>query len=627
MFSYNVNNKISPLSLSDIRFGGAISAQASVFFEERIKSDFAKNVIYKETEEQFRLRNDDDKPVGTWRGEFWGKWIISAVRVARYENDENLKEFIHNAALNLIKTQDDDGYIGSYKNPENVLPCDPKFGLEIYGTLCNHNWNVWCRKYTMWGLLEAYELTEDKAILDATIKLANQLIDMLNRLDLSISDCGTFNGLPAGSIMKPMLILYRFTSDKRYLDFALSIANDWERPDGRVPNIISNALDMKPVHEWYDEPEKWAKAYEMMSCLDGLLELYRVTGAEKYLTTCRNMYELLLEHEGNLLFSVGFNDQFANAAAYANSISEPCDVIHWIRLCFELYKLTGEAKYMNTVEFAFYNAFLASSFKDGKWGARGVRSTGRHMVANGQAKMQYSHCCVNNIPRGFLNVAESFVMRSTDGIIINFYSDFFAKCELAEISIQGSYLKDGKTTIKICANEDFSLSLRIPEWSDKTKLNGESVTAKNGYYTFDIKRGITEFSLEFDMKITLRELKEAPEHFPAEDFRVRRYCYNNIVTEDMMTWDKRATLLYGPLLLTKSKLVGNSEDEMYAFETVAGKGYTCEITPIDCDEVNYAFNVRFIDNNGVAMEMKMCDYASGTNIASYDDMKLFNIFI
>jgi len=189
---------------------------------------------------------------------------------------------------------------------------------------------------------------------------------MLSHLGISISDCGTFNGLPAGSIMKPMLILYRLTEDKKYLDFAISIANDWERPDGRVPNIISNALQMKPVHKWYPEPEKWAKAYEMMSCLDGLLELYRVTGTDKYLTVCRNMYKLLLEHEGNLLFSVGFNDQFAHGAAYANSISEPCDVIHWIRLCQELYKLTGEAEYMNTVELAFYNAFLASSFKEGK---------------------------------------------------------------------------------------------------------------------------------------------------------------------------------------------------------------------------------------------------------------------
>jgi len=627
MFTYAVDNKIIPLPLSDIRFGGAVSKQADIFFEERVKSDFAKNEIYKETEEQFRLRNDDDKPVGTWRGEFWGKWIISAVRVARYENDEKLKEFIHNAALNLIKTQDDDGYIGSYKNPENVLPCDPELGLEIYGTMCNHNWNVWCRKYTMWGLLEAYELTEDKIILDATIKFANQLIDMLSHLGISISDCGTFNGLPAGSIMKPMLILYRLTEDKKYLDFAISIANDWERPDGRVPNIISNALQMKPVHKWYPEPEKWAKAYEMMSCLDGLIELYRVTGTEKYLTVCRNMYKLLLDNEGNLLFSVGFNDQFAHGAAYANSISEPCDIIHWIRLCSELYKLTGEAEYMNTVELAFYNAFLASSFKDGKWGARGVRSVGRHMVANGQAKMEYSHCCVNNIPRGFLNVAESFVMKSSEGLIINFYSDFSAKCEFADITIGGSYLKDGTVSIKICANKDIRLFLRIPDWSEKTKLNGEYISGKSGYYALNIKSGTTELALEFDMKIVIRDLEEAPEHFPSEDFRVRRFCYNNVVTEDMMTWDKRATLLYGPLLLTKSKLLGNTEEEMFDSETIAGKEYTCEITPIECDNVNYAFNVRFINKKGGSVEMKMCDYASGTNIASYDDMKLFNIFI
>ena len=93
-----------------------------------------------------------------------------------------------------------------------------------------------------------------------------------------------------------------------------------------------------------------------------------------------------------------------------------------------------------------------------------------------------------------------------------------------------------------------------------------------------------------------------------------------------MTWDKRATLLYGPLLLTRSKLVGNTEEEMFASETVAHKGYTCEVTPVESDRVNYAFHVKFT-NASDTVEMVMCDYASGTNITSYDDMKLFNIFI
>lgn len=626
MIEYKIKNKVNELPLSSVKFEGDIKEQIHAFFRERVTNDFAKSEIYGETEEQFRKRDDDEFKVGTWRGEFWGKWMISAARVARYLDDGELVEFIRQGAYNVIETQDEDGYIGSYKDPENVLPCDPKFGMEVYGTLCDHNWNVWCRKYTIWALIEAHQLTGDKKILDATVKTAYQLMDMLERLGLKIADCGTFNGLPAGSIMKPMLLLYRITEDERFLNFALGIAGEWEREDGKVPNIISNALSMKPIHTWYEHPEKWAKAYEMMSCLDGLVELYRITGTEKYLKVCECMYELLWKHEQNLLFSVGFNDQLAGGSLYANSLTEPCDVIHWIRLCYELYRVTGEEKYMNAIERAVYNPLLAASFKDGTWGARCVRSVGRHMTTGGQTKMKHGHCCVNNMPRGFLNAAECFVMTVDGGIRINLYTDFVAKSDIADVTIGGSYLKDGRVNITLNAKRDFTLSLRIPDWSRETKLDGAVITPKDGYYSFDVKAGEREASLEFDMAVTLRELNEAPTRFPKEDFRVRRYCQDNIVTDDMMTWDKRATLLYGPLLLTRSKLVGNTELEMFESQTVAHRGYSVTVTPIEYDGVRCAFRVKF-ENGASAVEFNMCDYASGTNIPSFDDMKLFNIFI
>lgn len=623
---YKIKNKIEPLDVSRIRFGGEIDSLISRFLEERVKSDFAKNVIYKETFDQFLIRNDDLLPVGSWRGEFWGKWIISAARVAAYDSDEELKDFVHGAALQLISTADEDGYIGTYKNPENVLPCDPETGRRVIGSPCDHNWNVWCRKYTLWGLLEAYMLTDDKQILNACVKFTHQLIDMLDRLGIGIRDCGTFNGLPAGSILKPILILYRLTDEARFFDFAKSIADEWERPDGRIPNLITNALSMTPVHQWYPNPEKWAKAYELMSCLDGLLELYRVSGERKYFDTVANMYELLSEHELGTVFSVGFNDQLAGGAYWENSISEPCDVIHWMRMCYELYTLTGDVKYMNTVERTFYNPFLASFFKDGKWGARGVRSLGRHMVAHGQAKMKHSHCCVNNMPRGMINAAQCFVMREAEVLTVNMYSDFTAECDVASISIFGSYLRDGKVGISVNAKRETRLKLRIPDWSSYALLNGKPAVAKDGYCTVKIDEGEHTIMLEFGMRAVLREMRSAPIRFPSQDFRIRRFCYDNPVTEDMMCFEKRATLLYGPLLLTRSKLVGSPEQDMFSSPTVAGQGYSVKVTPVEREGVSYAFSVSF-DNGKTARSFDMCDYASGTNIASYDDMKLFNIFI
>ncbi|MBQ8510939.1 MAG: glycoside hydrolase family 127 protein [Clostridia bacterium] len=631
MIAYKINDRITPPALENLHLGGKIAEQMEAFFEERVFSDYAKNTVYAETEEQFRIQDDDKNCIGMWRGEFWGKWVISACRAARYRHDGEMREFLRGAALNLIATAREDGYIGTYKNPENFFAnADMEAAIKTVGWACNWNWNIWCRKYTLWGLLEVYQLTEDARILDAAAKATDQLIDMLHRMGVRPGETGTFNGLPTGSIMKPVLILYRITGKQKYLDFALEIADGWERPDGHIPNLIANALSMKPVHEWYPQPEKWAKAYEMMSCLDGILELYRVTGTQRYLTAVRNMFLLLREHEQNTLFSVGFNDQFAHGAAWPNAITEPCDVIHWMRVCHELYRLTGDVTYIESIERAFYNPFLASAFADGKWGARGVRTVGRHMVATGQADMKYSHCCVNNMPRGFLNAAETFVMSGEGCLWVNLYTDYAGTLPLnggqAGVTIGGSYLSDGRVTVKVESQRAGTICLRVPSWSRTAVITagGERIVAAPGYCRLPLPAGESVFMLAFEMTPVLRELEGAPEHFDSKDFRVRRFVEGNSVSEDEMTWDRRATLTYGALLLTRSKLAGNTEEEMFASPTVCRSSVSVE--PMAGGDVRNTFKVRFT-KDGQTVETVMCDFATGSNRWSEDDPKLFNVFI
>ena len=251
---------------------------------------------------------------------------------------------------------------------------------------------------------------------------------------------------------------------------------------------------------------------------------------------------------------------------------------------------------------------------------------GRHMVTHGKVEMQHNHCCVTNVPRGFINAAECYVLKTAEGLVVNHYSDFTAKAENATVQISGSYLRDGKVQITIKASKAMELQLRIPDFSIHTTLNSQEITGENGYYTLQINAGTTELSLTFEMTVQLRQLEEAPEHFPTEDFRVRRYKMDNPVREEDMTWDRRGTVVYGPLLLTCSKLVGNTEEEMFASDTVAHKGYRCSVEPIDCERVNNAFCVTFTNADSI-VKIKMCDYGSGTNIESPDDDRLFNIFV
>ena len=154
---------------------GEIGRRFDIFAYERISSDFAIREILKEAEDCIRDKYDDENVQGLWRCEFWGKQIISAVRVCRMKEDGRLKEEIRRSAYRVLSFQNESGYLGSYKNDEFIRRADPeacrKAGVWDFG----YNWSVWGTKYTMWGLLECALLLDDENIVTACRRMADQL--------------------------------------------------------------------------------------------------------------------------------------------------------------------------------------------------------------------------------------------------------------------------------------------------------------------------------------------------------------------------------------------------------------------------------------------------------------------
>ena len=143
MKAYKVQNRIAATPLSNVRLYGYVAELMARFFDNRIFSDEAHEVIYRECEEAFVKQVDDtlQAPLGYWQGEFWGKWIISAARVARYEKNDSLICFIRNAGLRLAGLQREDGYLGTYRESQNFMAPKP----EDTKRMPCWNWNIWCR--------------------------------------------------------------------------------------------------------------------------------------------------------------------------------------------------------------------------------------------------------------------------------------------------------------------------------------------------------------------------------------------------------------------------------------------------------------------------------------------------
>ena len=307
--------------LKNTRVQGPIGAKFDTFMHERCLSDFARNVVVREAREAFAHPDDDvyQAPVGMWKGEFWGKLMISSARVAQYQDDPEFRSFLRDEAHRLMKFQKPDGYLGTYVNPEFVCPGDIEAAKKTMGWACDWCWNLWCRKYTMWGLLMIYKTTGDREILAAADRAMTQQIEMLRRMNVKLCDTGTsaMVGMPSCSVLKPLVMLYRETGKPLFLDYAKEIVSYWDRPGNPKPNFFPNAATGRPLNEWYpDNVGRWGKAYEMMSCLDGVLEYYRLTGEARCLEMVKQMQAILWSTERNLVESVGYNDQFVGASRH-----------------------------------------------------------------------------------------------------------------------------------------------------------------------------------------------------------------------------------------------------------------------------------------------------------------------
>ena len=615
---YKIHDRRTPLFA---KLGGFTAELYAKIIDKRMTSEFAEEVVLKEAEEPFFTRNDDEHaPVGFWRGEFFGKWLIGAARALKYEDNPRLREVICASLKRILATADENGYIGSYKNPKLIYPCDKAESKRAVGFECDFCWNIWCQKYTLWGLIEAYEALGDENLLTAAKKLADQIIDTVHEGGKNPTETGTFFGVASGSIMKPMLILYRHTGDEKLLNFSIEIADGFENDGGRAIKIIKKALEGTAPHTWNldnpaaKSPERYTaqKAYEMMSCFEGIVELYKLTGAEKYLEAAKRFFDLIIKYEYNRLLSVGFNDRFLFAAAYEDSATELCDVVHFMRLAAELYMVSGDPKYVDYYEAAFINPFLASVTRDGSWCARAIRSYSHHVSEYNVVGMKYNHCCVNNLPRGFDHLAETIATRGEDGIYINCYLPAKINTDGAVIDISDGYIKSASVNVTVTGGEGKTLFLRIPSWSKTTevRMGPKTLTPDTvGYLKLDITEDECDIAIDFDKTPRISYGSYEREIFPITPFLKKRY--DLCMPADCIKGNM-ATVMIGPTLLARSTEFGTSAEDIASGRTVNGRVLSCTASKKDEAGTLACYELTVTTPEGDE-KMTLCDFVSASN--------------
>lgn len=452
-----------------------------------------------------------------WHGEYWGKLMRGGCMVYKYTRSEELYDTLTSAVKALLLNQDGEGRISTYAK-----------GFEF------SSWDVWCRKYVMYGLIYYMDICRDekfkKEILTALIKHADYIVAKIGKEDgkKSITETSNFwRGANSSSILRPFVMLYKLTSDKRYLDFAEYIISEGGILGANLIDIASEDI-LAP----YQYPI--VKAYEVTSFFEGVFEYATLMNNQKLIDTCIKYGNKILKTDLTLIGASGCYDElFDNSTkkqvTYTEShMQETCVTVTLMEYFCRLLSYTGDARYADAIECSFYNAFLGAinrnfgsndglhfdSYSPILNNRRGLLVGGKQEFPDGS----YYGCCAAIGAAGFGAITSMAARLESNSLKLNFYENGTLTFGESTVSVKTDYPFD--SSVSICVTEcngAFGISLRIPAWCQKyaVTLNGKEARGSfdKGYFTLcdTLKAGDT-----VDLVLDMSERIYSSEEFDSE---------------------------------------------------------------------------------------------------------------
>lgn len=481
-----------------IKTGSAtIKGYAGKAIDLIVKRQYYDKSLWKVTAEQFRLLSDSE--FGDWRGEYWGKLMRGACMTYSVTRDKKLYSILTESVKYMLGFQDEKGRFSTY---------------SVQNEFC---WfDVWCRKYVMLAFISYYEICKNerlkKRVLRAVCKHADYMVKKIGRgiNKTEITETSErFGAMNSCSVLGAFVKLYEITKRKNYLDFANYIVESGMAKDF---DLISACED----DGLYPYMFKYTKAYEMTSCVNGVLGYYKVTGNKRYLDVAIDFVDKVIATDYTMIGCSGcteenFDNSSERQTIYSDKImQETCVTVAFMLLCADLLKITGNAKYAEIIEKSGYNAlygalntenqtmknamsykfndkgevvvaeheaFVFDSYSPLYLGKRAIFVGGFKIMPGGRG---YG-CCVSMGGAGTALMGLSAVTENDDGFCLNIYGDAKIKTERngkkVVLDIKASVYDGNGARIKIKSDgAEFVLRARIPSYAEnfKVTINGEN---------------------------------------------------------------------------------------------------------------------------------------------------------
>jgi uncharacterized protein len=404
--------------------------------------------------DMFRMRDRQPTPrLVPWAGEFVGKYLISAVQALRMTEDPRLFVQVSNVVTAFIATQAEDGYLGPFPKETRLLK----------------NWDLWGHYHALYALVLWHQHTGDAAALAAARKAADLVCRTYLDTGRRVLDAG--DPEMNMTILTGMAMLYRLTGEPRYLQLAREVEKDWER----AGDYLRAGLDGR---EYFQSPRpRWESLHD----LQGLFELWRITGERKYRDAFIHHWRSIRRWDRRNTGAFSSGEQ-ATGNPYAPTAIETCCTVAWIALTVDYLKLTGDPRAVDDLELATLNGGLGAQHVSGRWWTYntpmdGVREASAHtIVFQARAGTPELNCCSVNGPRLLGMLSEWTVMSTPRGLAVNSYlpGTFAVSSADQEIRLvlDRDYPIGDSQRVRIAKSGDteWTLQLRIPAWSANTRV-------------------------------------------------------------------------------------------------------------------------------------------------------------
>jgi len=389
----------------------------------------------------------------------------------------------------ILRYQKPDGHFGVNVDLTKPLPkASPLFPV------------LWGNARLLVGLVAAAEKYHDARLLAAAKRLGDFYVNTGETLCAPAREA-EFRATGTGGdgytccyfpALESLSQLFKATKDSRYLKQAQRMAEMFWK------------FDTLPIDHSHGNLSAWR----------GVLQLYEITGHRDYLDRARAKWDAAVSR-GFVWPIGGIGEHW-----YTNwGFDEGCSESDWLRFNLELWRYTGEIRYLDMAERLLSNQYVANQCGNGGYGARHIEGDAAGPIGLSGILDEWGACCNFHGPLG-LHFLKSYLATGSDqGIFVNFPVSFTATVAAGghdwriKVSPKTNFVQ-GRTVVDIelaaqnrAEERPATLWLRMPGWATQVQSSGmpESTApvVENGYVRLSYAAGAKHFSVTFGSRLAV----------------------------------------------------------------------------------------------------------------------------